>query len=303
MITTSYSKGVFFAVAGFSIWGILPLYWRLLLAVAPLHLLSFRILFSLLLLGIILSVQKNFLWLTVFKDIKNCCLVIFASLILCINWGVFIWAVNNDRVIESALGYYISPLVSVVLGLIFFKEKLSILQWAAFGFACLGVLFLTLFSGTLPWISLVLAICFGFYGVLKKKIAIPSMESLAAETLAAAPLGILLLFIQVDTTGSVILDAHGLSYLAALGPAVLIPLAFSGLLTSLPLYCFGHSAKLLPLSSLGFFQFIAPTFSFFIGLFVFGEFFPPHHFAAVAFIWLAAILYIISLKRRQADDR
>ena len=298
MSNTSYSKGVFFAVSGFFIWGVLPLYWRLLESVTPLHLLAFRILLSLLLLAVILSLQKNFLWLTVFKDSKNGSMILLASLILCINWGVFIWAVNNGRVIEASLGFYINPLLSVVLGLIFFREKLSVLQWTAFGFACLGVLILTLLSGTLPWISVVLAVCFAFYGVLKKKINLPSTESLAAETLAAAPVGIFLLFVRVDMTEGLIPGVQNLSYISALGAGVLIPLAFSGLLTSLPLYCFGHGAKLLPLSSLGFFQFIAPTISFLIAIFVFGEFFPLYHFAAFAFIWLAAILYIISLKRQ-----
>ena len=297
---TSYSKGVFFAVSGFLVWGVLPLYWRLLDAVAPMHLLAFRILLSVILLGAILSLQKNFTWLTVFKDAKSAFLIILASVILCINWGLFIWAVNNSRVLETALGYYVNPLLSVVLGLIFFKEKLSVMQWAAFGLACLGVLILTILSGSLPWVSLVLAVCFALYGALKKKIKLPSMESLAAETLAAAPLGIFLLFVRVDTTAGLRLipDLQNLAYIAVLGPAVLIPLAFSGLLTSLPLYCFGHGAKLLPLSSLGFFQFIAPTMSFLLAVFVFGESFPLYRLAAFACIWLAAILHIISLKSR-----
>jgi len=297
---SNYSKGVFFAVSGFLVWGILPLYWRLLDDIAPLHLLAFRILLSAILLGTILSLQKNFAWLTIFKDKKSACLLILASLILCINWGLFIWAINNGRVIETALGYYINPLLSVVLGLLFFKEKLSLLQWTAFGLACLGVLILTLLSGSLPWISLVLAVCFAFYGALKKKIKLPSMESLAAETLAAAPVGIFLLLIRIDTADGLRLipDPQNLSYIMALSLAVLIPLAFSGFLTSLPLYCFGHGAKLLPLSSLGFFQFIAPTMSFLIAVFVFGESFPVYHIAAFACIWLAAILHIISLKIR-----
>ena len=300
MIATSHGKGVFCAVAGFFIWGVLPLYWRLLEAVAPLHLLAFRILLSLILLGAILALNRNFKWLTVFRDAKSGAVILFASLILCINWGLFIWAVNSGRIIETSLGYYINPLLSVVLGLVFFKERLSALQWTAFGLACLGVLILTLITGSLPWVSLVLAVCFGFYGVLKKKINLSSMESLAAETLAAAPLGIVLLLLRFDTAGGLraVVDVQSLSYIAALGSAIMIPLAFSGLLTSLPLYFFGLGAKLLPLSSLGFFQFIAPTISFLIAIFVFGELFPLYHFAAFAFIWAAALLHIISLKRR-----
>ena len=158
----SFAKGVFFAVSGFFIWGILPLYWRLMDDILPFHLLGFRIFLSFLLLATILSVRKNFVWITVFRDFRKAILIVIASIILCINWGVYLWAVSEGRIIEASLGYYINPLMSVVLGLIFFKEKLSRLQWTAFGFACVGVLMLTLFSGSFPWISVVLAFCFAF---------------------------------------------------------------------------------------------------------------------------------------------
>jgi len=299
----SFRKGIFFAISGYFIWGILPLYWRLLEAVNPMHLLAFRILLSLLLLGSILSLKKNFAWLTVFRNRKQGALVLLASLVLCINWAVYLWAVGEGRIIEASLGYYINPLISVVLGLIFFRERLTPLQWTAFGLACAGVLLLTALSGTLPWISLVLAVCFGLYGLLKKTLKLSSLESLTAETLAAAPLGVLLLFTQFDGGGGarLICAAQNLSYVAALGAAAWIPLLFSGAISSLPLYLFGNGAKLLPLSSLGFFQFIAPTIKFFLGIFVFGEFFPMHHYAAFALIWIAAILHIISLKRKLAQ--
>ncbi|MCL2381823.1 MAG: EamA family transporter RarD [Treponema sp.] len=293
-------KGIFFAVSGYSLWGVFPLYWMLLDAVDPFHLLAARILLSLVLLGAVLSLCKNFVWVTVFKDAKSARMIIAASVILCVNWGVYLWAVDQGRIIEASLGYYITPLISVVLGLVFFKEKLSALQWTAFSLACAGVLLLTVLSGALPWISLSIALCFGFYGLLKKKVKLSSLESLTAETLAALPLGLMLLFVRVETAGGLRLipDAQGLSYIAFLGAAVLVPLAFCGLVTSLPLYLFGNGARLLPLSTLGFFQFISPTLKFILGIFVFGEFFPIHHFAAFAVIWLAAILHIISLKRQ-----
>ena len=301
--TSSFRKGIFFAISGYFIWGILPLYWRLLEDITPMHLLASRILFSLVLLGTILSLGKNFAWFTVFKNRKQGGMVLLASLVLCVNWGVYLWAVSQGRIIEASLGYYITPLVSVALGLIFFKERLTPLQWTAFSFACVGVLLLTTLSGALPWISLVLAVCFGLYGLLKKKLKISSLESLTAETLAAAPLGIFLLFASFDTAEGVKLLSitRNLSYIAALGATVWIPLFFAGAISSLPLYLFGNGAKLLPLSSLGFFQFIAPTIKFFLGIFVFGEFFPIYHFGAFAFIWLAAILHIISLKQKRPE--
>jgi len=294
------TKGIFFAVVAYFMWGVLPLYWNLLEAIDPFHLLGIRILLSLLVLGTILTINKNFTWITVFKDLRQVRMIIPASFVLCANWGLYLWAISQGRVIEASLGYYINPLISVVLGLIFFKEKLTRLQWTAFGFACTGVLLLTALAGALPWISVLLAFCFGFYGLLKKRLKLSSLESLTAETLAAAPLGIFLLVVNVDTVAGLHLtfDLQSIFYITGLGVGVLILLAFSGALTSLPLYCFGNSAKLLPLSMLGFLQFIAPTAQFLLGIFFFGEFFPAHFYTAFAFIWLAAILHIISLAKR-----
>ena len=164
MSDSSFRKGIFYATFGFSFWGLLPLYWRLLTALKPMHILAFRILFSLVLAVVILTVLKDFEWLKVFRDVKKGGLQILAALSLCFNWGLYVWAVNEGRTIEASLGYYINPLVSIVLGLLFFREKLKLLQWLAFSLAALGVLILTLLSGKLPWISLSLAISFGFYG-------------------------------------------------------------------------------------------------------------------------------------------
>ena len=298
MKNQSFAKGVFFAVSGFLIWGILPLYWRLMDGIQPFHLLGFRIFLSFLLLATVLSVQKNFVWVTVFRDYRKGILIVIASLILCINWGVYLWAVSEGRIIEASLGYYINPLLSVVLGLIFFKEKLTRIQWTAFALACLGVLMLTLFSGTFPWISIVLAFCFAFYGFIKKKLSLSSLESLTAESLVAAPLGLALLLVYSNSGGGFSVGLGGISYIASFGTGILFALSVSGAVSSLPLYCFGNGAKMLPLSTLGFFQFISPTMKFFLGIFVFQEVFPAHHFIAFAFIWFAAVLHIISLKRQ-----
>jgi len=297
---SSTTKGIIFAVISYFMWGVLPLYWSLLEAIDPFHLLGIRILLSFLALGTILSLSKNFTWLAVFKNPKQMRVIIPASIVLCTNWGLYLWAISQGRVIEASLGYYINPLVSVMLGLIFLKEKLTRLQWVAFGFACSGVLLLTVLSGALPWISVLLALCFGFYGLLKKRLKLSSLESLTAETLAAAPLGIFLLLVQVDTAAGLrfTVDLHSISYIAGLGAGILIILAFSGALTSFPLYCFGMGAKLLPLSMLGFLQFVAPTLQFLLGIFFFGELFPAHFFTAFALIWIAAILHIISLAKR-----
>jgi len=279
--------GVFFAVFAYLLWGVLPLYWKLLAALNPLHILAFRILFSLLLTGGILLARKNTAWLGFYQDKRKRCLMLLAGIIISFNWGLYIWAVNDGHTIEAALGYYINPLVSVVLGLCVFREKLNRLQIVAFSLAVVGVVILTVLTGTPPWISLGLALSFGLYGLIKKAVNIPALESLAVETLIAAPLGIILL----------IAPYQKLSYVAELPLSTLLILLCCGVVTTLPLYLFAKGAKLLPLSMLGFIQFIAPTLTFLVGVFVFRESFPLHDFIVFGFIWTAVVLYVVSLRR------
>jgi chloramphenicol-sensitive protein RarD len=200
---------------------------------------------------------------------------------------LYIWAINAGHTVESSLGYYINPLVSIVLGLIFFGEALSPLQWVAFGFAAAGVSLLTVFSGTFPWISLGLALSFGFYGLFKKKVDAGSLETLGAETLLASPLALLFILLP----GGALRSLHELSG----GLWVLLLLA--GAVTTIPLYCFARGAKLLPLSALGFIQFVNPTMLLFTGIFIFGEPFPVRNLLAFALIWTSVILYSVSLLR------
>jgi len=287
--------GVFFAVFAYLLWGVLPLYWKLLAALNPLHILGFRILLSLLLTGGILLARKNTAWLGFYKDKRKRNLMILAGLIISFNWGLYIWAVNEGHTIEAALGYYINPLVSVVLGLCVFREKLNRLQILAFSLAVTGVLILTVLTGAPPWISLGLALSFGLYGLIKKAVNIGALESLAVETLVASPLGLILLLGPFGTGGG---SSHqNLSYLSGLPLSTILILLFCGAVTTLPLYLFAKGAKLLPLSTLGFIQFIAPTLTFLVGVFVFRESFPLHDFIVFGFIWTAVILYIVSLKR------
>jgi chloramphenicol-sensitive protein RarD len=301
----SFSAGVLFALGAYFLWGILPLYWKLLVAISPLHILGFRILFSLLLTGGILIALKNTTWLGFYKDKRKGLLMVLAAWIISFNWGLYIWAVSTGHTIEAALGYYINPLISVVLGLCVLKEKLNLMQIIAFSFAVVGVLILTVFSGTLPWISLGLALSFGTYGLIKKTINLSALESLGVETLIASPLGIILLAsplgnllaTEVPETGDRLSGFQGLSYLMDLPLLTLCILLLCGLVTTLPLYLFARGAKLLPLSTLGFIQFVAPTLTFFTGVFIFRESFPPHNFIVFGFIWTAAILYIFSLRQ------
>jgi chloramphenicol-sensitive protein RarD len=292
----TFGKGIVFALLSFIMWGIFPLYWKFLIAVDSLHILAFRILLSLVLVGAILLANKNTAWLSVFKKPKKAAVLMPTALLICCNWGLYIWAVNHGHTIDASLGYYINPLVSILLGLVFFRERLKPLQWVAAAIALAGVLIVTLASGALPWVSLGLALSFGIYGLLKKKLELSALESLGAETLASAPIGIFLLFYSFGT--SAFSGLQGLGYLSGLPSQTLTLLALCGLVTVLPLYFFALGAKMLPLSTLGFTMFINPTLQFALGLFVFKEAFSVHHFVAFIFIWTAVIVYIVSLKKR-----
>ena len=297
---TSFGKGFFLAFLAYSSWGVLPLYWKLLSAVDPLHILSFRILFSLALVAVVLLAIKDFSWLTIFRNPKKAAFLVLTAVVISSNWGIYIWAVNKGHTLDASLGYYINPLVSVVLGLLFYREKLKTLQWVAVAIAFVGVTILTVLSGSFPFISLSLALTFGFYGLLKKKSPLSPLESLGSETLASVPISLFLLLFTFGGSGSslpVYSGIGGLAYIAGFPALTLVLLSFCGVVTMLPLYFFAQGAKQLPLSTLGFVQFISPTLQFLIGLFILGEYFPLRYFAAFGFIWTAVILYVISLRK------
>jgi chloramphenicol-sensitive protein RarD len=285
-------RGIFWTVLAYVLWGVLPLYWKLLAAVHPIHILSFRIICSLLFTGAVLFIRKNRAALALFAVPGRCVQIILASLAITINWGLYIWAVNSGRAIEASLGYYINPLVSIVLGLLFFREKLLPLQWTAFGLAAAGVLVMTVMSGTFPWLSLGLTLSFGSYSLIKKRIRAGPLECLGAETLAALPIAAFLLFYPQSP-----------GYLSDLAFPVWIGVLFCGVVTVFPLYCFARGVKLLPLSAVGFIQFINPTLVLLLGIFAFGERFPLHNIAAFSLIWMAVVLYSVSLLKRQRAEK
>jgi chloramphenicol-sensitive protein RarD len=294
MDNRSFGKGVIFSVLAYFLWGIFPIYWKLLSAIPNLHILAYRILFSFPLVSIILFAQKKTSWLKFYRDKRKAVLLVFASLIITINWGLYILAVNSGHTIDTSLGYYINPLISIVMGLIFFKEKLKPLQLIAFALAFAGVTILTVLTGRLPLISLGIAISFALYGLLKKTIDISAIESLAVETLIASPIALFLLFSSFGT-GPEFPTLQSLSYWRELPLHVPLILLLCGAVTAYPLYLFAIGAKLLPLSTLGFIQFISPTMTFLTGVFIFKESFPIQTFIAFGFIWTAALLYIISI--------
>jgi chloramphenicol-sensitive protein RarD len=294
----SFGKGAFFAVSAYLMWGILPLYWKLLSAINSMHILAFRISFSLVGVAVILLAQKNLAWLKILRDRKKAVLLLVTALTISFNWGLYIWAVNQGHTIETSLGYYINPLISIVFGLAFFREKLRPIQWCAFFLAVAGVILQTVFTGALPWISIFLALSFGFYGLLKKTVTLSALDSLGTETLLSIPVCLVLLFFPFSPS-PLFPQGQGLSYMAQLPFYTVIALLLCGAATTLPLYAFAKGVKLLPLSALGFFQFISPTLTFLEGIFVFHEPFPLKNLAVFGCIWTALILYVISLKTHE----
>jgi chloramphenicol-sensitive protein RarD len=288
-----FTKGVLFVVFAYIIWGVLPVYWHILSFAGPLRILGCRIIFSLIFTAIALAITGNRTWLRLITQKENRFYTIGAGLVVSINWGLYIWAVNTGHVIDASLGYYINPLVAILLGLIFLKEKLNILQRGAFVMAVTGVILLTVFSGIFPWIALLLAVSFGLYGFFKKKSGTAVLEALGAETLAAFPAGLALLIFPVT-------EHSGLLYFSPVQWAIM---ASTGIVTSIPLLAFAKGAKLLPLSTVGFLQFINPTMLFFLSIFVFGESFPLKNLWAFGFIWAAVILYCISIGTKRSPKR
>jgi chloramphenicol-sensitive protein RarD len=230
-------------------------------------------------------------WLSFFRDRKKLLSIISLALLITANWGVYIWAVNEGRTVEASIGYFINPLVTVVLGLIFFREKMRVLQWVAFALATLGVVLITVFSGTFPAVALVLAFSFGFYGLVKKTFLAGALEGLAAESLAALPIALALFFIP----------PAGTSYLARLPVLIYALLVLAGPVTALPLFLFAKGAQVLPLSTIGFIQFITPVMQFAFGTFVFQEDVPARNFAAFAFIWAGALLYLFPARSKKTS--
>jgi len=283
-------RGALFAFAAYGSWGLLPLFWKLLSAVESTQILACRIVFSLAFVWIILAMRGKAQWWKLLGDRKNRTALALSACFIALNWGMYIWAVNSSHTVEASLGYYINPLVNVFLGLIFFKERLRPIQWTAFAVAAVGVILMTIFSGVFPWISLGLALSFGLYGLAKKKIALTALESLASETLLLFPLAFGFLFLR-QMQGTATFTASALQT---------VLLVSSGIITALPLLWFARAAQLLPLSTLGFIQFLSPTIQLALGVLVFGEAFPLRNFIAFGFVWAGVLLYSLSYIRRKA---
>jgi chloramphenicol-sensitive protein RarD len=282
----SYVEGLVMGTGAFILWGLLPLYWKLVKAISPYQIFAHRVVWSFLFVMIILGFRgllPNYKVLISQK--KNWINILGPAFFISINWLVYIWAVNNDYVIESSLGYFINPLVLTAFGAIFYKERLTKLQFIGIGLATVGVLIKSIYYGQIPYIALVLAFSFAIYGLLKKKSKVDSLNGLAFETLVIG-IPALIYVLQTEFSGSGI--AGNLpSYYWGL-------IAMSGVATATPLLLYAEGTKRLPLSVVGFLQYIAPTIMLFLGVLVFKEPFNQSDLFPFVLIWIGLMCFSYS---------
>ncbi|WP_433265966.1 EamA family transporter RarD [Actinosynnema sp. CS-041913] len=285
------NRGVAFGVGAYVIWGIVPAYWPLLAPAGAVEILAHRIAWSLLVMVLITAVLGRWAGLRTLSR-RGWLMVTGASVLIAVNWGVYIHAVNTGHVVESALGYFINPLVSVLLGVVVLREKLRGAQFAAIAIAVVAVVVLAVDYGRLPWISLTLACSFGLYGLLKKTVPLDATASLTAESIVLAPIAV--------------------GYLLWLGPAgtfldhgaghALI-LASAGVVTAIPLMLFGAGARRIPLITMGMLQYLAPILQFSWGVFVKHEPMPPSRWFGFALVWAALVVFTVDALRSRRRPR
>lgn len=277
------NRGIIYGITAYTIWGFLPLYWKVLHDVPAIEILANRIVWSFVFVVLLLTFKRNWGWLKAALRQRRV-LVTYAAtgLLLATNWFIYIWAVNAGFVIETSLGYFINPLVNVMLGSIFLHERLRKAQMTALSLAVAGVLYLTLGYGAFPWIALSLAFSFAFYGLLRKTAALGATEGLALETAV--------IFLPA-ALGMMVLDRSGSGSFAQGDPQTTLLLIGVGVVTAVPLLFFAAAARRITLTNLGLLQYIAPTIQFLLGITVFGEAFGKEQLAGFGLIWLALIVY------------
>ena len=255
-----YKSGLVYAIISYAIWGIFPLYWKMLLHVPPQQILAHRVIWSLIFLFALLAWRRDRVFIQYLSNPKILGILVLSGALIGTNWFTYIYAVNNNHIVDASLGYYINPMVNVLLGVVFMKERLSRIQKIAVAFAFAGIAYLTFHYGRIPVLSLVLAFSFGFYGLIRKKANLQSMPGLMVETLLLAPVALWYLW-HVNTMGTGAFGHYSRFYD--------ILLMLGGPVTAIPLFWFGIAATRIPLSTLGFIQYLSPTLQLLIGILIF----------------------------------
>lgn len=286
------NKGILSGIGAYALWGFFPIYWKYLHDVPALQVIGHRIGWSFLLLILVILVGGQ--W----KEFRSAVsqpnvigIYSIASILLSVNWLVYVWGVNAGFIVETSLGYFINPLLSVLLGVIFLRERLRPAQWIPVSIAAIGVIYLTVVYGRLPWIALSLAFSFGFYGLVKKLAPLGSLHGLTLETGIVFPAALLYLLIaEANGSGSFLHDSTGIDLLLIGG----------GVVTTIPLLMFASAAKQIPLTVVGLLQYIAPTLQFLIGVFIYKEPFDRSHLIGFGIVWLALVIFWVEnyLSRR-----
>lgn len=275
--------GIFYALGAYLMWGFAPIYFKYLAFIPVSEILAHRVIWSVLVTGIIITLSAAWqnVWL-ICTSLKKLALLLVTTLLISCNWMVFIWAINNERMLDASLGYFINPIINVVLGLLFLNESLSRIKWIAVGLAFIGVLVQVFILGELPWVSLVLPTSFAFYALIRKKIKVESLTGLFIETLLVAPIAIYYLYAIADSEyANMFTNSISLNFW----------LIFAGVATALPLIFFGQAALRLKLSTLGFFQYLAPSMLFIFAVLFYAEPLNTGKVITFMFIWSGIALF------------
>ncbi|RNL62314.1 EamA family transporter RarD [Nocardioides marmoriginsengisoli] len=289
---TEQRRGLLAGFAAYLLWGLFPLYWPLLKPAGALEILSHRIAWAVLTMTlVVLLTRRGGRLVAIARDRRARSLLGLAAVVVAMNWGAYIWGVNHHRVVETSLGYFMNPLVTVLLGVVFLGERLRRLQWVAVAIATVAVVGLTFEYGRVPWVALILAVSFGIYGLAKKQADVPAVESLTFETLVLAPLAIGYL-VWLGSTG----DSHFFGY--GVGHGTLLVL--TGVVTAVPLLFFGAAAIRVPLTTLGLLQYLAPVIQFLLGVVVLDEAMSRMRWLGFGLVWIALVLFTVdSLRHRR----
>ncbi|MCP4967013.1 MAG: EamA family transporter RarD [bacterium] len=276
------NRGIALGIGAYLVWGILPIFWKTLATVDPLEILAHRVVWSVVFLVAMVAIRHSQNRICGLSG-RAIGLLLVAGSLLAVNWLTYIWAVNNGHIVESSLGYFINPLFNVVLGVLVLRERLEPVQWVAVGVAALGVGYMTVSLGTLPWIALVLASTFAAYALLKKQMTdVGPIESLTVEVaLISIPALVFLTFVGIGSEGS----------FGAAGPQISILLVLTGVATAVPLALFGAAARRIRLSTIGLLQYIAPTMQFLLGVFIYDEVVTRDELIGFVLVWAGLAIY------------
>jgi chloramphenicol-sensitive protein RarD len=289
-------RGFLLGVAAYLLWGAFPLYWPLLEPAGAIEILAHRIFWSLVVMGaLVVALGRRTTFRRMLADRRVAALLAVAACVITVNWATYIWSVNNGHVVESSLGYFINPLVTVLMGVFILGERLRSWQWVAMGVALLAVVVLSIDYGRLPWVALVLAFSFGSYGLCKKQAGAPPVESLTFETLVIGPIAL----------GYIMwLTARGDSNFTDHGAGHLVLFLSTGVITAVPLICFGGAAIRVPMVTLGLLQYLAPILQFALGIVYFHEDMPGGRWIGFGLVWAALALFTVdSLRHRRRTLR